>query len=282
MVGCTSQPGPPRALAPHLGDLPVATGLISASVGTGTASPSAQCRLLGSPVPDGLLVDLPAMEVEGRIDRLRPPLAGAGCDAARHEPRQHPLPDRVLRLGRASCSSARTTCCSSPTAAAAGHRPVGRQRRRAHRDLGHASVSCSEQAPRGSRLGLEAGAVTWAQQRRYDDDCSPPPIWSHRRLRRGAAHRQGRGEVATSRPPPASPTPPSPSAPPAPRGPTESSSASPSTPPSGASAPRASFETIGLGAGQPKPHHRPGDRRVVEGTSWSSTSALWWTATART
>ena len=123
---------------------------------------------------------LPAMDVAGRVDRLRGRARGRGVRrAARHPPHQHPLPHGVHRLGgpparAARCADlrhrrtvrgagggpARAPRASTPTSSSVGQPPLQRE-------------AVSELAAGIARLGLEADHVTWADQRRYAEEWFP-------------------------------------------------------------------------------------------------------------
>ena len=224
-------------------------------------------------MPDGLLADLPAMEVEGRIDRLRPALAGAGCDAL--------LVTSLVNIryltgftGSAGLLLVREDDLLFVS--------DGRYAQQAADQLVASGVDARIEisgtgqrellrtgAEGVARLGLEAGAVTWAQQRRYDDDWFPAAdLVATEGLIEALRIVKDEGEVARIEA--------------AARiadaalaevrhllleGPTESEfGLALDTAIRRLGAEGTSFETIvASGPNGAKPHHRPGDRRVVEG-----------------
>ena len=128
-------------------------------------------------MPEGLLAGLPPMEVAGRIDRLRPALAGAGCDAL-----------LVTSLVNIRYLTGFTGSAGLLLVTADGLLFVsdGRYAQQAADQLAAAGVDARveisgtgqrevfQAAAEGiARLGLEAAAVTWAQQRRYADEWFP-------------------------------------------------------------------------------------------------------------
>jgi Xaa-Pro aminopeptidase len=121
--------------------------------------------------------DLPPMDVAGRLDRLRPALAEAACDAL-----------LVTALPNIRYLSGFTGSAGLLLVEPDGLLFVtdGRYAEQSHQQLADAGVDArieisgtgqreilSEAADDIARIGLEAGAVTWAQQRRFATEWFP-------------------------------------------------------------------------------------------------------------
>ena len=293
------QPQRPRAVAPHVGGRarwPRAPSRASA----GRATSLADRRR----VAHGLLRrELDACR-PGRCRRWTSPAAaaaarsadGADCDALlRHQPGQHPLPHRLHRVGRRCCWCCPTSWCSSPTAATTTRPPssCGRRRRRPgrgrHAAAGQREAVAGGAVPGVGRLGLEADQRhAGPRQRPSPATGSPAPSWSPpnglveelrrvkdagevARIEAACRHRRrrpGRGAAAAGRRPD--------------RGRVRPRARHRDAPARRRAATR--FETIVRVRAQrrqaPRPARRPPHRAAA--TWWSSTSARWSTATART
>lgn len=128
-------------------------------------------------MPDAKLASLPAMDVAGRLGRLRPALVPAGCDAL--------LVTSLVNI-RYLTGFTGSAGLLLVTADDLLFVSDGRYARQAADQLAAAGVDARIEisgtgqrellratAEGIGRLGLEAAAVTWAQQRRYADEWFP-------------------------------------------------------------------------------------------------------------
>ena len=170
---------------------PVATGVIS---GFGGRRVPAGRRGAGR----SGVTDLPASDVAGRLDRLRARIPGGGvrCPPA-DPPDQHPLPDRLHRLGRPPAGTGRPGALRDRRAVrGTSGRPAGGGRGgRRHRGDEHRPTGRDGRGGRWSRLARPRGRFghlgpATAVRRGMVPRNEPRP---DRRARRGAAPGEGRG-----------------------------------------------------------------------------------------